>query len=174
MADIDPSDFPCAIAPPEPEPAIDFDRVVASVSFQRDNAISAMAQTKRNVSRAIALEEARRQMVQLEKENHRALAGGLRELARSPLISKDTHAAFFKSIIVEYLAAQDSGDTEGAPSLRDVLTAAKMLSDTCGLNAPTEVKSTHDINLKVFPVSMETFKGELPELEVKDVQINQL
>jgi hypothetical protein len=167
------------LPPPPPPATVDLSRVIASSAFRREDSVQALAQTISHVDRALALESARLQVAQAERTNSRALTSALRELAASPLIGKDTQAAFFRTIMLDYmenqvLVAQGAPASPTAPSLRDVLAAAKLLNETAGLNAPTKVESTLDITLKAFPVAQAPFQGELPELVIQDAQVTPL
>lgn len=168
------------IPPPPPVlPTVDLTQVVASSSFRREETIKAMADTTAHVNKALAYEAARQRLAQAERENSRELTKALRDLAASPLIGKDSQAAFFRTVMLDYLenkALVDQGApaSPSAPALRDVLAAAKLLNETAGLNAPTKVETSMDITLKAFPVAQAPFRGELPELEIRDAQVTPL
>jgi hypothetical protein len=175
----DDADFPTLPPTPPFLPTVDLTQVIASSAFRREDAIQAMAETTTHVNRALALEDARRRLALEERNNSQALSAALRNLAASPLIGKDTQAAFFRTIMLDYMENQTQVSAGApasptAPALRDVLAAAKLLNDTAGLNAPTKTESKMDLTLRTFPVAQAPFRGELPELEVLDTQARAL
>lgn len=171
----DDSDF---LPAPSASTDLDLTRIVAHHSFRKEDAIDAISNIHRNIQSALTKEAAilaaKAQLQEMERQNRAPLLKQLEELAASPLISKDTQAAFFKTILLDYVAARRAGDTTVGPALKDVLSAAKLLNETYGLADPIKTETKHDITLHSFPVAQAPFRGELPELEVIDAQVTAL
>lgn len=95
------------------------------------------------------------------QEAHKALT----KARYSPIVSRSTQAAVLKGMILDY----QSGKQRRGLGAISVLKAVELLNRMTGYDAPQQVEIKHDVKVNVFPIVGAAFTGELPPLDIIDI-----
>jgi len=165
------SDTATALATTAPhndiDPAETFDRLLSVSGYQKETMVEKLFELRKANNAAITMDQAEDEVDAyystdlILEEAHKTLS----RARHSPIVSRETQTAFLKGMLLDFT----NGKKRRGLGAMSALKAVELLNRMTGYDAPQEIKVKHDHVVNVFPVVGEGFTGELPPLDIIDI-----
>lgn len=154
-------------AMPTNDPAKNLDAFLAMSSYQKEDMAAKLHEIRVKVNTAYSQNDAYSEIDTLlgDADVVNEITTNLKKSRFSPIVSRETQTAVLKGMILDY----ENGRNRRGLSALTVLKAVELLNKMAGYDAPVKQETTVDHKVHVLPVVGESFTGELPPLDIVDI-----
>lgn len=160
--------LPKNLSPQAQEDVDRLDRILHSAGFQKEEMVRKLYEIRKINNASFSIDDAELEITDFYADDVilEDAAKALNKARYSPLVSRETQTATLKGMILDY---QQGKNRKGLGAI-SVLKAIELLNRMTGYDAPQKVEVAHDVRVNVFPIVGSTFKGELPPLDIIDIE----